>query len=192
MPSPSREAIESYEARIIAYELGRELTCGPAALRAAPAVCQLRARRVHEVHRDRAPAPIGGRAALRLRARRIVVLTALILLLDLVVSFWGAMAGPSNASFGVRAVEWLRDNGAAGGRVGRREHLLLAERARDRRPTAQAAPAGRVRRAGPGRELRAGADRPRDRARAAGRGTVARNRAAGRRRRARPGHDLPP
>ena len=42
------------------------------------------------------------------------MLTALILLVDLVVSFWGAMAGPSNTSFGVRAVEWLRDNGAAG------------------------------------------------------------------------------
>jgi hypothetical protein len=42
------------------------------------------------------------------------VLASLILLVDLVVSFWGAMAGPSNASFGVRAVEWLRDNGAAG------------------------------------------------------------------------------
>ncbi|HET6866050.1 MAG TPA: phosphodiester glycosidase family protein [Solirubrobacteraceae bacterium] len=52
--------------------------------------------------------------ALRLRARRIVVLTALILVFDLVVSFWGAVAGPSNVSFGVRAVEWLRDNGAAG------------------------------------------------------------------------------
>ena len=42
------------------------------------------------------------------------MLTALILLVDFVVSFWGAMAGPSNTSFGVRAVEWLRDNGAAG------------------------------------------------------------------------------
>ena len=41
------------------------------------------------------------------------MLTALILLVDLVISFWGAMAGPSNTSFGVRAVEWLRDNGAA-------------------------------------------------------------------------------
>ena len=51
---------------------------------------------------------------MRLRARRIVVLTALILLLDLVLSFWSAMGGPSNVAFGVRAVEWLRDNGAAG------------------------------------------------------------------------------
>ena len=43
-----------------------------------------------------------------------MVLTALILLLDLVLSFWSAMGGPSNVAFGVRAVEWLRDNGAAG------------------------------------------------------------------------------
>jgi Phosphodiester glycosidase len=89
MLSPSREAIERYEARILAYE--RHVTQGP--------------RRVRTHRRP---------AVLRLRARRIVVLTALILVLDLVVSFWSAMAGPSNVSFGVRAVEWLRDNGAAG------------------------------------------------------------------------------
>ena len=41
------------------------------------------------------------------------ILTAVILVVDLAVSFWGAMAGPSTVSFGVRAVEWLRDNGAA-------------------------------------------------------------------------------
>jgi Phosphodiester glycosidase len=91
MLSPSREAIERYEARILAYE--------PRAARNPP---RPRART-----RRRS-------AASRHRARRIVVLTALILLLDLVVSFWGAMAGPSNVSFGVRAVEWMRDNGAAG------------------------------------------------------------------------------
>jgi hypothetical protein len=38
----------------------------------------------------------------------------LILLVDLVVSFSGAMTAPSNVSLGVRAIEWLRDNGAAG------------------------------------------------------------------------------
>jgi Phosphodiester glycosidase len=42
------------------------------------------------------------------------VLTALILVGDLLFSFWGAMTAPSNVSFGVRAVEWLRDNGGAG------------------------------------------------------------------------------
>ncbi|MGN6870478.1 MAG: phosphodiester glycosidase family protein [Solirubrobacteraceae bacterium] len=94
MLSPSREAIERYEARILAYEVSR-------APRADP-------RHIPQRARPARPAPG------RLRARRIVVLTALILLVDLVVSFWGAVAGPSNVSFGVRAVEWLRDNGAAG------------------------------------------------------------------------------
>jgi Phosphodiester glycosidase len=101
MPTPSREVIERYEARIIAYELGREPRAAPRASRPRGA-----SRRRVRVRRRR--------STLRLRARRIVVLTALILLFDLVVSFWGAMAGPSNVSFGVRAVEWLRDNGAAG------------------------------------------------------------------------------
>ncbi|HET7296781.1 MAG TPA: hypothetical protein VFI66_06535, partial [Gemmatimonadales bacterium] len=99
MPSPSRQAIEQYEARILAYEVNR-------ASRAVPRLLPPPARRP-----PRRPARP---AALRLRARRIVVLTALILVADLVVSFWGAVAGPSNVSFGVRAVEWLRDNGAAG------------------------------------------------------------------------------
>jgi hypothetical protein len=40
-------------------------------------------------------------------------MAAVILLLDLVFSFYSAMTKPSNVSFGVRAVEWLRDNGAA-------------------------------------------------------------------------------
>jgi hypothetical protein len=91
MLSPSREAIERYEARILAYE--------PRATRDQPRP------RVRTHRRLSTP---------RHRARRIVVLTALILLLDLVVSFWSAMGGPSNVSFGVRAIEWLRDNGAAG------------------------------------------------------------------------------
>ena len=42
------------------------------------------------------------------------MLTALLVVSDLVISFWSAMAGASNVSLGVRAVEWLRDNGAAG------------------------------------------------------------------------------
>jgi hypothetical protein len=46
------------------------------------------------------------------RARRIVVLCALLLLADACVSFVSAMAKPSNVGFGVRSVEWLRDNGA--------------------------------------------------------------------------------
>ncbi len=92
MPSPSRAAIERYEARIVAYERDRESRSDPG-------------------RGDRGrPRP----APLRFQARRIVVLTALLLVLDAAASFWGAMTEPSNVSFGVRAVEWLRDNGAAG------------------------------------------------------------------------------
>jgi hypothetical protein len=42
-----------------------------------------------------------------------VVLTALLLLCGAGASFAAAMMRPSNVPFGVRAVEWLRDNGAA-------------------------------------------------------------------------------
>lgn len=45
--------------------------------------------------------------------RRIVVLTCLLLSCVVCVSFADAMMRPSNVGFGVRAVEWLRDNGAA-------------------------------------------------------------------------------
>jgi hypothetical protein len=100
MPSPSRAAIEHYEARILAYERGRESRSNAG-----------RASRPEPVRGARArprPAPV------RFQARRIIVLTALILALDAAASFCGAMTEPSNVSIGVRAVEWLRDNGAAG------------------------------------------------------------------------------
>ncbi len=98
-PTPSREAIERYQARILAYE--QRAHRGPPPGRA-----------VRDRERARRVAPPRF-AAPRVRARRIVVLTALILLLDLVGSFALAMMKPSNVPFGVRAVEWLRDNGAA-------------------------------------------------------------------------------
>ena len=113
MPSPSREAIERYEARILAYEPRRDSRADPGPFSSAPRSAAPGAMRPRSTARRRARVHRRP-AALRLRTRRIVVLTALILLIDLVVSFWGAMAGPSNTSFGVRAVEWLRDNGAAG------------------------------------------------------------------------------
>jgi Phosphodiester glycosidase len=113
MPSPSRQVIEQYEARILAYEQARQSRSAPTALhpprRSPPSsTARTRGRSRPALRAHPRPRP------LRLHARRIVVLTALILLLDLVVSFWGAMTAPSNVSFGVRAVEWLRDNGAAG------------------------------------------------------------------------------
>jgi hypothetical protein len=50
----------------------------------------------------------------RFRVRRIIVLAALILLLDFGWSFYSAVSQQSNVGFGVNAVEWLRNNGAAG------------------------------------------------------------------------------
>jgi len=48
------------------------------------------------------------------RIRRIAVVAALVALLPAVISYVSAMTGPSNTALGVRSVEWLRDNGAAG------------------------------------------------------------------------------
>jgi Phosphodiester glycosidase len=113
MHSPSREEIARYEARILAYDLARESSTPPRHVPPPPRSGPRGATRARRPSRPR----VRGQArptALRFRARRIIVLTALILVADLVVSFWGAMAGPSNVSLGVRAVEWLRDNGAAG------------------------------------------------------------------------------
>jgi hypothetical protein len=49
----------------------------------------------------------------RARLRRITALTIVFLLIAAAVSFTAAMSRPSNSPFGIRAVEWLRDNGAA-------------------------------------------------------------------------------
>jgi Phosphodiester glycosidase len=48
------------------------------------------------------------------RVRRVVALTVFLLLADTCLSFTSAMLRPSNVGFSIRAVEWLRDNGAAG------------------------------------------------------------------------------
>ena len=50
----------------------------------------------------------------RRRWRRVVVLAASLALLPGLVSFVGMFAQPSNSSFFVRAVEWLRSDGARG------------------------------------------------------------------------------
>lgn len=62
--------------------------------------------------RSAGPRPAQG-GSLRVRARRIVTLSVLILMACVVVSFGRALSAPSNSPAGVRAVEWLRDNGAA-------------------------------------------------------------------------------
>jgi hypothetical protein len=48
------------------------------------------------------------------RLRRVLVAAALIALIPVAASYMSALAGPSNSSFGIRSVEWLRDHGAAG------------------------------------------------------------------------------
>jgi hypothetical protein len=48
------------------------------------------------------------------RVRRVAAVAAAIVLLVALVSWIGAMSGPSNTALGIRSVEWLRDNGAAG------------------------------------------------------------------------------
>jgi Phosphodiester glycosidase len=48
------------------------------------------------------------------RVRRIVLIAAIAALIPVLVSYTIAMSEPSNSSLGIRTVEWLRDNGAAG------------------------------------------------------------------------------
>ena len=48
------------------------------------------------------------------RLRRIALVAALLSLIPALVSFASTMAQPSNSSFFINAVEWLRDNGARG------------------------------------------------------------------------------
>jgi len=48
------------------------------------------------------------------RLRRIAVVAAIVVLIPAGLSYVGAISQPSNSSLGIRTVEWLRDNGAAG------------------------------------------------------------------------------
>jgi hypothetical protein len=48
------------------------------------------------------------------RLRRIALVAALVALIPVAKSFIGMATEPTNTAFNVRAVEWLRDNGAAG------------------------------------------------------------------------------
>ena len=48
------------------------------------------------------------------RVRRVLLITALLCLVPAVISLASAMLQPSNSSFGIRFVEWMRDNGARG------------------------------------------------------------------------------
>jgi phosphodiester glycosidase len=53
------------------------------------------------------------RSGARGRRRRIFALTLVLLLGYVSIAFVSAMSAASNVSFGLRAVEWMRDNGAA-------------------------------------------------------------------------------
>jgi hypothetical protein len=48
------------------------------------------------------------------RLRRIALVAAAVALIPVALSVWGMIAETSNSSLGIRSVEWLRDNGAAG------------------------------------------------------------------------------
>jgi hypothetical protein len=97
-------SIARYEARIAAYEAGgRAMPSGTARPRAVP-----RPRpRPRPVRRRRQP------SRRRLAVRRIVALAVLVLVATKLVSYTSAMLAPSNVGFGVRSIEWLRDNGGA-------------------------------------------------------------------------------
>jgi hypothetical protein len=75
--------------------------------------------------------------------RRIVVLVIVILLGVPLISFAAAMSAPSNSPFGVRVIEWLRDNGRRAGLEHRgRLHTWTARV--HRRATARGAAQGRA------------------------------------------------
>ena len=48
------------------------------------------------------------------RLRRVALVAALVALIPALGSYLHTMSQPSNSSLGIRSVEWLRDNGAAG------------------------------------------------------------------------------
>jgi hypothetical protein len=67
-----------------------------------------------------APAPVRpGRASpspagATRRVRRVLLTACLVALVPALVSYAAKLTGPSNSSFGIRSVEWLREHGAAG------------------------------------------------------------------------------
>src|SRR6516165_4324375 len=48
------------------------------------------------------------------RLRRVALVAAFVALIPALGSYLHTMSQPSNSSFGIRTVEWLRDNGARG------------------------------------------------------------------------------
>jgi hypothetical protein len=70
------------------------------------------------VHAHTRPSPRRRRLPPRLRpakrAQRVLTIALLMCTLAVLSSFLGTVSGPSNSSFTINAVEWLRDHGAAG------------------------------------------------------------------------------
>ena len=58
--------------------------------------------------------PHGPRGGPLSRVRRVLAVACAVALAPVIVSFVATMLEPSNSSFGIRAVEWVRDHGAAG------------------------------------------------------------------------------
>jgi hypothetical protein len=76
------------------------------------------------------------------RARRIALVAALSALIPVALSIWGMITETSNSSLGIRSVEWLRDNGAAG-LVAQAESIYYALKAPSKGgPTRHARPRG--------------------------------------------------
>ena len=99
--SLDRGSLARYEARIAAYESRGEARASSASTpRAVP-------RRPHPVRRRQRP------SRLRFVVRRTVALAVLVLVGTKLISYTSAMLAPSNVGFGVRSIEWLRDNGGA-------------------------------------------------------------------------------
>jgi Phosphodiester glycosidase len=48
------------------------------------------------------------------RIRRVALLSAILCLLPVLVSYAGVLTSPSNSSLGIRTVEWMKDNGLRG------------------------------------------------------------------------------
>ncbi len=67
-------------------------------------------RRERGARRPAHPRPVSN----AMRARRIATVAALIALVPAIYSYVGALTQTSNSSTGIRTVEWLRNNGAAG------------------------------------------------------------------------------
>ena len=127
------------------------------------------------------------------RLRRIALIAAVIALIPVAKSFIAMATEPTNTAFNVRAVEWLRDNGAAG-IVAKVESVYYCSRRRQGRRHPACASKGRRRRRRFGdAELRisptARTAAPPPRAR--GRGGLARNPAGIRNESAGAAHDHP-